>query len=183
MSDPTRRPDRIESHGLQIARVVYEFVNDEALPGSGVSQERFWAGLANLIRELSPRNAQLLQRRDQLQQQIDAWHQAHPGPDFDARMYRRMLENIGYLQPEGDPFVIDVQQVDAEIAHIARPQLVVPVDNARYAIHARRCGSPASTWPTGCDTGCAARSRSTTRCGAWRLSWTGRMPLIRPMSQ
>jgi malate synthase len=136
MSDPIRRLDRVESHGIQIARVLYDFVNHEALPGTGVVQERFWGGLATLIQDLSPRNAQLLQRRDQLQEQIDAWHHAHPGPDFDAELYRRMLEDIGYLQSEGDSFTIDVHKVDAEIAHIAGPQLVVPLDNARYAIHA-----------------------------------------------
>src|ERR1700676_2171632 len=136
MSDPIRRPDRVESYGMQIARVLYDFVNHEALPGTGVTQEQFWSGFATLVQELSPRNAQLLQRRGQLQQQIDDWHVAHPGPDFDAESYRRMLEDIGYLQSAGEPFSIDVQQVEAEIAHIAGPQLVVPVDNARYAIHA-----------------------------------------------
>jgi malate synthase len=136
MSDSIHYSSRVSSNGLQIARVLYNFVNQEALPGTGISPKRFWSGFGRLIRELAPRNAQLLSRRDQLQAQIDQWHRIHPGADFDPKLYRQMLEEIGYLESEGAPFTIDVARVDAELAQIAGPQLVVPVDNARYAIHA-----------------------------------------------
>jgi malate synthase len=128
--------DSISLGDLRVARVLYDFVNQEALPGTGLVQESFWPGFAALIRSLAPRNAQLLQRRDQLQARIDAWHRAHPGPDFDRRNYKRFLVEISYLNAEGDSFNIETEHVDAEIAHIAGPQLVVPLDNARYALNA-----------------------------------------------
>src|SRR6202034_1953432 len=128
--------ERVTQGGLQIARVLYDFVNQEALPGTGVSQEAFWHGFDALMRDLAPRNAQLLQRRDELQSQIDQWHREHPGASFDPKAYRQFLEQIGYLEPAGDAFAIDTQRVDDEIAKIAGPQLVVPVDNARYALNA-----------------------------------------------
>jgi malate synthase len=128
--------DRVTRGALQVARVLYDFVNQEALPGTGVHADAFWTGFDALMRELAPRNAQLLQRRDQLQAQIDQWHMAHPGPKFDAKSYRAFLEQIRYLEPAGDAFAIQTQNVDAEIASIAGPQLVVPVDNARYALNA-----------------------------------------------
>jgi malate synthase len=136
MIDSNHTLDRVSSNGLQVARVLYNFVTQEALPGTGIAPEQFWSGFGQLIRALAPRNSQLLSRRDQLQAQIDQWHRTHPGSDFDPKMYRQMLEEIGYLEPEGGPFTIDVARVDAELAQIAGPQLVVPVDNARYAIHA-----------------------------------------------
>jgi malate synthase len=128
--------DRVTQGELQIARVLYDFVNQEALPGSGVNPESFWKGFDQLLRDLAPRNAQLLQQRDQLQAKIDQWHQAHPGPKFDPKAYRAFLEQIGYLEPACEAFAIDTQHVDEEIAAIAGPQLVVPVDNARYALNA-----------------------------------------------
>jgi malate synthase len=136
MPSSSRIGDRVACNGLQVARVLHDFVTLEALPGTGIAPARFWSGLASLLAEFAPRNAQLLQRRDSLQAHIDAWHRAHPGPAFDAAQYRRMLEEIGYLGPEGPAFTIDVQGVDEEIARIAGPQLVVPLDNARYALHA-----------------------------------------------
>ncbi|HWW19163.1 MAG TPA: malate synthase G [Steroidobacteraceae bacterium] len=128
--------DRVTQGELQVARVLYDFVNQEALPGTGINPESFWKGFDQLMRDLAPRNAQLLQRRDQLQAQIDQWHQAHPGPKFDHQAYRGFLEQIGYLEPAGESFTIETQLVDDEIATIAGPQLVVPVDNARYALNA-----------------------------------------------
>jgi malate synthase len=128
--------DRVIQGELQVARVLYDFVNQEALPGTGVNPESFWKGFDQLMRELAPRNAQLLQRRDQLQSKIDQWHKEHPGCGFDAQAYRAFLEQIGYLEPPGEPFTIETQNVDEEIASIAGPQLVVPVDNARYALNA-----------------------------------------------
>jgi len=135
-SDPDPTSARISLGGLQIARVLYEFVTQEALPDTGVAAESFWRGFERLIETLAPRNALLLQRRDQLQTQLDAWHRAHPGPAFDGREYRRFLEGIRYLVGAGDSFQIETQNVDPEIAEIAGPQLVVPLDNARYALNA-----------------------------------------------
>jgi malate synthase len=133
---PDLKPDRIALGKLQIARVLYEFVTAEALPGTGVEAERFWRDFEALIEAMGPRNAQLLQRRDQLQRQIDAWHRAHPGPAFDRGHYRQFLADIGYLVSAGEAFQIETQDVDPEIARIAGPQLVVPLDNARYALNA-----------------------------------------------
>jgi malate synthase len=128
--------DRVTQGELQVAHVLYDFVNQEALPGTGVNPEVFWKGFDQLLRELAPRNAQLLRQRDELQAQIDQWHRAQPGPQFDPKAYRAFLEQIGYLEPAGEPFSLETQQVDDEIATIAGPQLVVPVDNARYALNA-----------------------------------------------
>jgi malate synthase len=128
--------DRINQGELEVARVLSDFINQEALPGTGVTQEEFWRGFDALMREMAPRNALLLERREQLQRQIDQWHRAHPGPKFDRKAYRGFLEQIGYLEPAGEACSIATQNVDDEIATIAGPQLVVPVDNARYALNA-----------------------------------------------
>jgi malate synthase len=128
--------DRVRQGELEVARVLYDFINQEALPGTGIAESNFWHGFDSFMRELAPRNAQLLRHRDQLQTQIDAWHRAHPGPKFDPKSYRSFLEQLGYLQSAGEPFAIDTRNVDDEIAVIAGPQLVVPVDNARYALNA-----------------------------------------------
>ena len=128
--------ERIEIHGLQIARELHDLVLDEMLPGTGIGADAVWRGLAAIVREFAPRTRVLLARRDELQAQIDAWHRAHPGPDFDRTAYRNFLERIGYLLPEGEDFTIGTDGVDDEIARIAGPQLVVPVTNARYALNA-----------------------------------------------
>ena len=133
-SSRTLAPVRIDS--IEIDPVLYEFVNQEAIPGSGVDEGEFWRGFASLVRRLAPRNAELLDRRDRLQAQIDDWHRRNPGADFDADRYRQFLVEIGYLLPEPGPFEISTDNVDAEIARIAGPQLVVPVNNARYALNA-----------------------------------------------
>jgi malate synthase len=121
---------------LAIDKVLYDFVNHEAMPGTGVQQDAFWDGFASLVRKLAPRNAALLERRDELQSKIDAWHLLHPGADFDRARYKAYLLEIGYLVPEGPAFAVDTAGVDPEIAQIAGPQLVVPVNNARYALNA-----------------------------------------------
>ena len=128
--------DSISIGDIKITRCLYDFVEKEALPETGVSSERFWQDFATLIHDLTPHNAELLQRRDQLQAQIDAWHRAHPGAAFDSHAYKTFLYEIGYLVAEGGDFAIDTKNVDAEIAHLAGPQLVVPVNNARYALNA-----------------------------------------------
>ena len=121
---------------LKIDKALYDFVNDEAIPGSGVRASDYWNGFAALVRSLGPRNASLLRRRDELQAKIDAWHRENPGPGFDGSKYRTFLREIGYLVTEKEPFAVSTAHVDEEIAQIAGPQLVVPVSNARYALNA-----------------------------------------------
>jgi malate synthase len=127
--------DRIQTGGLQVAKELYDFVNEKAIPGSGVTSEAFWSGLDQLVHELAPRNRELLQKRDDLQKQIDTWHQENKG-QFDFSAYKDFLKEIGYLQPEGEAFQATTTQVDSEIARQAGPQLVVPVTNARFALNA-----------------------------------------------
>jgi malate synthase len=130
--------DRTEAAGLQVATDLYRFIEDEALPASGTGLEpaAFWAGVAQIIADLTPVNRELLQRRNELQSAIDSWHQAHPGQPRDVAAYRAFLEGIGYLVPDPGPFQIGTEGVDREIATMAGPQLVVPVTNARFAINA-----------------------------------------------
>jgi malate synthase len=127
---------RIQAGGLRVAKALYDFIDDEALPGTGVAAERFWSGLAAIVSELAPRNRELLTRRGELQVQIDAWHLERRGQPFDPAAYMSFLGEIGYLLPEGDDFEAGTSNVDPEIASIAGPQLVVPVTNARYALNA-----------------------------------------------
>src|SRR5271154_1992275 len=121
---------------LGIDKALYNFVNREAIPGTDVEEGRFWSGFAHLVGALTPRNAALIERRDQLQSKIDEWDRRHPGAAFDHSRYKSHLLDLGYLVPAGAPFTIDSARVDPEIAHIAGPQLVVPVSNARYALNA-----------------------------------------------
>jgi len=126
----------IEVGGLQVEQVLHDFVVQDALQGSGVSAGQFWAGYAKLVADLGPRNRTLLNKRDNLQATIDSWLQASRGRDLDPAAYESFLRDIGYLLPEPPPFTIGTANVDSEIAHIAGPQLVVPVSNARYALNA-----------------------------------------------
>jgi len=128
--------ERIAQHGLQVAAPLYRFIEDEALPGTGLDSAAFWQGFAALAHELAPRNRQLLAERDSLQAKLDDWHRAHPGPIGDMAGYRAFLESIGYLQPQPSGVRAGTQNVDTEIAEQAGPQLVVPVSNARYALNA-----------------------------------------------
>jgi len=110
-------------------------VNEEAIPGSGIKAQRFGRDSQPWWLQKRP-HAQLLRRRDELQAKIDAWHRQSPGPEFDRKQYRDFLRDIGYLVAEQEPFSVATANVDAEIAQIAGPQLVVPVSNARYALNA-----------------------------------------------
>jgi malate synthase len=122
--------------GVQVARALYDFVNDEAIPGTGVEAATFWEGFGALVRDLAPRNKALLEKRDELQRQIDAWHVERRGRPIEFADYTEFLRGIGYLQAEPADFLIGTKNVDPEIATIAGPQLVVPVTNARYALNA-----------------------------------------------
>jgi len=128
--------DRLTRHGLQVDTRLVRFVEDRALPGTGIAPDAFWAGLSTLIQELGPENRALLARRDGLQATIDAWHIAHRARPHDPEAYKAFLQEIGYLLPEGDDFRIDTADVDPEIALMPGPQLVVPITNARYALNA-----------------------------------------------
>ncbi|WP_369958607.1 malate synthase G [Pseudomonas benzenivorans] len=128
--------ERVQVGGLQVAKVLFDFVNNEAIPGTGITADKFWSGVEAVINELAPKNRALLAKRDQLQAQIDAWHQARAGQAHDAAAYKAFLEEIGYLLPQPADFKISTQNVDDEIAHLAGPQLVVPVMNARFALNA-----------------------------------------------
>ena len=128
--------ERINIAGLQIDKELADFVADEAVKGIDVTADRFWQACADVLTAHRDTNKALLEKRDALQAQIDAWHKDRQGQPHDADAYRAFLEEIGYLVPEGPDFEIDTQNVDDEIAKIAGPQLVVPVKNARFAVNA-----------------------------------------------
>jgi malate synthase len=128
--------DHEPAGGLRVARVLKDFVEAEALPGTAVAAAAFWAGLGDLVARFAPRNAALLAKRDALQARIDDWHRARRGKPHDAAEYEAFLRAIGYLLPPPAPFAVSTANVDPEIASIAGPQLVVPVSNARYALNA-----------------------------------------------
>ena len=127
---------RVTIGRLQVATVLRDLVEQRAAAGTGIAPAAFWSALERLVAELAPRLRQLLARRDELQGKIDAWHRARAGQPHDAAAYRKFLEEIGYLLPEGEDFKIETERVDPEVATIAGPQLVVPVNNARYALNA-----------------------------------------------
>ena len=126
---------RININALSIDRKLHDLLVHEILPGTGVEANRFWSGLERIVVDLGPKNRELLARRDALQETLDTWHRDNPG-EGNFNPYRQHLMDIGYLEPEGDDFLVGTRNVDEEISNIAGPQLVVPVDNARYALNA-----------------------------------------------
>jgi malate synthase len=159
----TAMTDRTPVHRLQVATELHRFIEDRVLPGTGVSNAKFWKGFDALVADLAPKNIALLAERDRLQAELDAWHQAHPGPVSDAQAYRAFLEKIGYLVKPPKKAKISTRQVDAELAIQAGPQLVVPVLNARYALNAANArwgslydalyGTDVISEANGCDKG------------------------------
>ncbi|UWR81249.1 malate synthase G [Phaeobacter inhibens] len=125
-----------ERHDMQVADTLVSFIEDKALPGTGVTADAFWAGLAGLVNGMGDENRALLAKRADLQGQIDAWHIERKGQAHDATAYEAFLRDIGYLLTEGDDFEIETQNVDDEIANVPGPQLVVPITNARFALNA-----------------------------------------------
>ncbi|MFS4582661.1 malate synthase G [Phaeobacter sp. C3_T13_0] len=123
-------------HDMQVADTLVSFIEDKALPGTGVTADAFWAGLSGLVKGMGDENRSLLAKRADMQGQIDAWHIERRGQAHDAAAYEVFLREIGYLLPEGDDFEIETQNVDAEIANVPGPQLVVPITNARFALNA-----------------------------------------------
>jgi malate synthase len=128
--------NRVTVGNLRVAQVLYNFINNEALPGTDIDPDSFWAGVDKVVTDLSPQNQDLLARRDDLQAQIDKYHRQHVIEPIDPDGYRQFLTDIGYLQPEPDDFTITTAGVDDEITTTAGPQLVVPILNARFALNA-----------------------------------------------
>ena len=127
---------RASVHGLKVARILHDFVVNDVLPGTRIEASAFWLGLDRIIHHFTPLNRALLQRRDALQAKIDDWYRGRRGQPFDEAAHKALLEQIGYLIPEGRLFKVDTANVDDEIAAVAGPQLVVPISNARYALNA-----------------------------------------------
>jgi len=132
----TTTNEYIKLGGLAIARPLFELVKNDISPSTGVDNEKFWSSFEEIVRDFQPKNSELLARRDQLQKQIDEWHQKHCDEKHDAKAYKKFLQDIGYLVDEPDDFKITTTNVDTEIAEVAGPQLVVPLDNARYVLNA-----------------------------------------------
>jgi len=128
--------ERVQVGGLQVAKNLFDFVNNEAIPGTGIDADKFWAEFDKVIHELAPRNKELLAKRDAIQEKMDSWYRDHKGQPLDMNEYKSFLTDIGYLVQEPGEFKISTSNVDPEIATMAGPQLVVPIMNARFALNA-----------------------------------------------
>ena len=126
----------IDKNGLKISLVLFDFINNEALPGINIKSDDFWNKFEKVVHELSPINKNLLKKREIIQKKIDEWHKNNKGQDLDKKKYLTFLKSISYITEEKENFKIETSNVDEEIASLAGPQLVVPVDNARYALNA-----------------------------------------------
>ena len=126
----------VEKNGLKINSLLFEFINKEAIPGTRLNPDDFWNGFEKTIHELAPINKSLIEKRETIQKKIDAWHKNNAGKDFNKKEYTEFLRSISYIAEEKEDFQIETSGVDKEISSIAGPQLVVPVDNARYALNA-----------------------------------------------
>jgi len=133
---PLTKNETITYNGLEIAKPIYDLIKQDIAPGTGVDVDTFWTELEQIVRDLGPRNTRLLAIRDEMQTRIDDWHRSHRDQPHDAKAYKAFLQEIHYLLPEVEDFKISTSNVDAEIADIPGPQLVVPLDNARYALNA-----------------------------------------------
>src|SRR5690606_16680874 len=127
---------RTRRHRLQVDTQLHDFIQNEALPGTGVDADAFWAGFDQLMYDLAPRNRALLEERDRMQAEIDDWHRQHPGPVTDQAAYQAFLRKIGYLQDAPANVTVRTDRIDVEFSEQAGPQLVVPITNARYALNA-----------------------------------------------
>ena len=126
----------INRNELKINQTLFNFINEEVLPGTDIKQDDFWSRFSKVVHELAPINKKLIEKREKIQKQIDNWHLSNSKEKFDKNKYTQFLKSISYIVEEGSDFKIDTSNVDEEIANIAGPQLVVPVDNARYALNA-----------------------------------------------
>jgi malate synthase len=126
----------INKNGLKINSLLFEFINKEVIPGTNIQEDNFWNNFEKIVHELAPVNKNLIEKRETVQKKIDEWHKANKNKDFNKRDYTDFLKSISYIVEEKDSFNIETANVDQEISLIAGPQLVVPVDNARYALNA-----------------------------------------------
>ncbi len=174
--------DRVKVGNLRVAQVLYDFINNEALPGTDIDPDTFWSGVDKVVADLTPKNEDLLAHRDDLQARIDKWHRQRVIEPIDPEAYKQFLTEIGYLQPEPDDFTITTAGVDDEITTTAGPQLVVPILNARFALNAANArwgslydalyGTDVISEDDGAEKGDRATTVDTTRCAATRSSRT-----------
>jgi len=162
--------EMIEKAGLKIAASLVDFIETQALPGTGLDAAAFWQGVSDIYARFAPENAALLVVRDDLQAKIDAWHEARAGKPIDQMEYQAFLREIGYLVDEPAPFAVAPSKVDAEVASLAGAQLVVPILNARFLLNAANARWEACTTRSTAPTPSPARrpARAMTRRAARR---------------